>query len=106
MHHPDRFRQHWNAYCWTIHRRYFNRCPFHDRPRLPSRDLPTPRSRSTIRLDPVDDCLGFLLRQLVSRRCGTLLMYRIGYGCQFLGNSGQWRIPLGIQIVPAVMLLL
>lgn len=29
----------------------------------------------------------------------------IGYGCQFLKNDGQWRIPLAIQIVPAVFLL-
>jgi MFS family permease len=29
----------------------------------------------------------------------------VGYGCQFLTNSGQWRIPLAIQIVPAIALL-
>jgi hypothetical protein len=37
---------------------------------------------------------------------GPALMRRIGYGCQFLTNSGQWRIPLAIQIVPAIMLFL
>jgi len=31
---------------------------------------------------------------------------RVGYGCQFIANDGQWRVPLAIQIVPAVMLLL
>lgn len=29
----------------------------------------------------------------------------VGYGCQFLKNSGQWRIPLAIQCLPAVLLL-
>lgn len=29
----------------------------------------------------------------------------VGYGCQFLKNTGQWRIPLAIQCVPAVLLL-
>ncbi|WVR09807.1 hypothetical protein IAU60_006883 [Kwoniella sp. DSM 27419] len=29
----------------------------------------------------------------------------VGYGCQFIANDGQWRVPLGIQIVPAIMLL-
>jgi len=28
----------------------------------------------------------------------------IGYGCQFLTNTGQWRIPLAIQIIPAIFL--
>jgi len=28
----------------------------------------------------------------------------VGYGCQFLTSTGQWRIPLAIQIVPAIML--
>ncbi|KAL7416469.1 general substrate transporter, partial [Mrakia frigida] len=28
----------------------------------------------------------------------------VGYGCQFLQNDGQWRVPLAIQIVPAVIL--
>ncbi|GFZ46483.1 hypothetical protein JCM24511_04730 [Saitozyma sp. JCM 24511] len=29
----------------------------------------------------------------------------IGYGCQFIHNQGQWRIPLAIQIIPAIFLL-
>ncbi|CCA73450.1 related to sugar transport protein STP1 [Serendipita indica DSM 11827] len=37
---------------------------------------------------------------------GFLVANWVGYGCQFLKNDGQWRIPLAIQIVPAVMLLL
>ena len=56
-------------------------------------------------MDPVDDRLGILLRELVSYKSGAELILRIGYGCQFIGNSGQWRVPLGIQIVPAVLLL-
>ena len=28
----------------------------------------------------------------------------VGYGCQFLGNNAQFRVPLAIQIVPAVAL--
>jgi len=28
----------------------------------------------------------------------------VGYGCQFLKNDGQWRVPLAIQIVPALIL--
>ncbi|KIM29846.1 hypothetical protein M408DRAFT_328641 [Serendipita vermifera MAFF 305830] len=37
---------------------------------------------------------------------GFLVANWVGYGCQFLDNDYQWRIPLIIQIVPAVMLLL
>ncbi|KAG8817747.1 hypothetical protein FRC17_011118, partial [Serendipita sp. 399] len=37
---------------------------------------------------------------------GFLAANWVGYGCQFLKNDGQWRIPLAIQIIPAVLLLL
>ncbi|TXT13409.1 hypothetical protein VHUM_00776 [Vanrija humicola] len=30
----------------------------------------------------------------------------VGYGTGFINGNGQWRIPLGIQLVPAVLLLL
>jgi len=30
----------------------------------------------------------------------------VGYGCQFLGNTAQFRVPLAIQIVPAILLLI
>ncbi|CAE7226471.1 unnamed protein product [Rhizoctonia solani] len=30
----------------------------------------------------------------------------VGYGCQYLNTDAQWRVPLAIQIVPAVLLLL
>lgn len=30
----------------------------------------------------------------------------VGYGCGFLKGQAQWRVPLAIQIVPAVFLLL
>jgi len=36
---------------------------------------------------------------------GFLVANWVGYGCQFLGNNAQWRIPLAIQIIPAVGLL-
>jgi hypothetical protein len=29
---------------------------------------------------------------------------RVGYGCGFLKSTAQFRIPLGIQILPAVLL--
>jgi MFS family permease len=36
---------------------------------------------------------------------GALLAGWITYGCYTnLSNDGQWRIPLGIQIIPAVVL--
>jgi len=28
----------------------------------------------------------------------------VGYGCQYLTNTAQFRVPLAIQIVPAVVL--
>ncbi len=34
-----------------------------------------------------------------------LTSYRVGYGSQYLKNSGQFRLPLGVQIIPAVLLL-
>ncbi|KAL7412590.1 major facilitator superfamily domain-containing protein [Mrakia frigida] len=30
----------------------------------------------------------------------------IGYGCQFLTTDAQWRLPLGIQCIPAIVLFL
>ncbi|KDQ16134.1 hypothetical protein BOTBODRAFT_269012 [Botryobasidium botryosum FD-172 SS1] len=30
----------------------------------------------------------------------------VGYGCQYLDNDAQWRVPLGIQIIPAILLFL
>jgi len=30
----------------------------------------------------------------------------VGYGCQYLDSDAQWRIPLGIQVAPAVLLFL
>jgi hypothetical protein len=29
----------------------------------------------------------------------------IGYGCQFFPDTRQWRLPLGIQMIPAALLL-
>ncbi|CUA71938.1 High-affinity glucose transporter [Kluyveromyces lactis NRRL Y-1140] [Rhizoctonia solani] len=37
---------------------------------------------------------------------GFLVANWVGYGCQYLNNDGQWRIPLAIQVAPAVLLLL
>ncbi|KAG8745574.1 hypothetical protein FRC10_007752 [Ceratobasidium sp. 414] len=36
---------------------------------------------------------------------GFLVANWVGYGCQYLDSDAQWRIPLGIQVAPAVMLL-
>jgi hypothetical protein len=58
-------------------------------------------------LDSVDDCLGVRPFDLTSgsKLTGSFFFANwIGYGCQFLRNSGQWRIPLAIQIVPAIAL--
>ncbi|PVI01175.1 high affinity glucose transporter [Periconia macrospinosa] len=35
---------------------------------------------------------------------GILIMYFISYGCTFLEGPSAWRIPWGIQMLPAVML--
>ncbi|CAE6487225.1 unnamed protein product [Rhizoctonia solani] len=37
---------------------------------------------------------------------GFLVANWVGYGCQYLDNDAQWRIPLAIQVAPAVLLLL
>ncbi|KAL8278545.1 hypothetical protein RQP46_009037 [Phenoliferia psychrophenolica] len=37
---------------------------------------------------------------------GGVVANWVGYGAQFLDNSGQWRLGLGIQLVPAVFLAL
>ena len=29
----------------------------------------------------------------------------VGYGCQFLKSNSQFRVPLGLQLVPAAALL-
>lgn len=72
------------------------------------RDLAPSRSRSLVWLDPIDDLMGFLCCQLVSsvdvRIVRQELIARVGYGCQYLNNTAQFRVPLAIQIVPAVVL--
>lgn len=35
---------------------------------------------------------------------GILIMYFICYGCSFLGTEASFRIPWGVQMVPAVLL--
>ncbi|KAF7337060.1 High-affinity glucose transporter [Mycena venus] len=37
---------------------------------------------------------------------GFLVANWVGYGCQFLRNDAQWRVPLAIQIFPAALLFL
>jgi sugar porter (SP) family MFS transporter len=37
---------------------------------------------------------------------GFLVANWVGYGCIFIDGDGQWRIPLGIQIVPAFFLFI
>jgi hypothetical protein len=37
---------------------------------------------------------------------GFFIANWIGYGCGYLKSTAQFRLPLGIQIVPAVLLLL
>ncbi|KAJ7646478.1 general substrate transporter [Roridomyces roridus] len=37
---------------------------------------------------------------------GFLVANWIGYGAQFIQGQAQWRVPLGVQIVPALMLFL
>lgn len=37
---------------------------------------------------------------------GFLVANWVGYGCQYLDSDAQWRVPLGIQVAPAVLLFL
>jgi len=37
---------------------------------------------------------------------GFLAANWIGYGCQFFQTDAQWRVPLGVQIAPAVLLFI
>ncbi|KAJ6459470.1 general substrate transporter [Mycena vitilis] len=37
---------------------------------------------------------------------GFLVANWVGYGCQFIRNDAQWRVPLAVQIFPATMLFL
>ncbi|KAJ5919868.1 hypothetical protein N7454_009703 [Penicillium verhagenii] len=36
---------------------------------------------------------------------GILIMYFISYGASFMGNNGVFRLPWGLQMIPAVVLL-
>ncbi|KAH9945007.1 general substrate transporter [Epithele typhae] len=36
---------------------------------------------------------------------GFIVANWVGYGCQFLDGDQQWRLPLGLQLVPATLLL-
>ncbi|KAI0784194.1 general substrate transporter [Abortiporus biennis] len=37
---------------------------------------------------------------------GFIVANWVGYGCKFLGSDTQWRLPLGLQLIPASMLLI
>ncbi|EMD33912.1 hypothetical protein CERSUDRAFT_117444 [Gelatoporia subvermispora B] len=36
---------------------------------------------------------------------GFIVANWVGYGCQFLNSDVQWRLPLGLQLIPALLLL-
>ncbi|KAJ5132056.1 hypothetical protein N7448_006214 [Penicillium atrosanguineum] len=36
---------------------------------------------------------------------GILIMYFISYGASFMGNNGSFRLPWGIQMIPAIILM-
>ncbi|KAJ3573126.1 hypothetical protein NP233_g2626 [Leucocoprinus birnbaumii] len=35
----------------------------------------------------------------------TVPLYNVGYGCQFIDSDVSWRLPLGLQLVPAGLLM-
>ncbi|TCD67159.1 hypothetical protein EIP91_000444 [Steccherinum ochraceum] len=37
---------------------------------------------------------------------GFIVANWVGYGCQFLDSNAQWRLPLGLQLVPAFLLFI
>ena len=37
---------------------------------------------------------------------GFIVANWVGYGCQYLEGNTQWRLPLGLQLAPALLLLL
>lgn len=36
---------------------------------------------------------------------GFIVANWVGYGCQYLKGNAQWRLPLGLQLAPALLLL-
>ncbi|EPQ52878.1 general substrate transporter [Gloeophyllum trabeum ATCC 11539] len=44
-----------------------------------------------------------LAQQLIG--VGFIVANWVGYGCQYLDSNTQWRLPLGLQLVPAFLLL-
>ncbi|ELU45928.1 sugar (and other) transporter domain-containing protein [Rhizoctonia solani AG-1 IA] len=48
-------------------------------------------------------CLSMIV-PVSSSRCSSRSS-GVGYGCQYIDNEAQWRIPLAIQVVPAILLL-
>ncbi|OCH84054.1 general substrate transporter, partial [Obba rivulosa] len=37
---------------------------------------------------------------------GFIVANWVGYGCQFMNTDTQWRLPLGLQLIPAFLLLI
>ncbi|KDQ57000.1 hypothetical protein JAAARDRAFT_280302 [Jaapia argillacea MUCL 33604] len=37
---------------------------------------------------------------------GFIVANWVGYGCQYLGSNAQWRLPLALQLIPAILLLI
>ncbi|OZJ06915.1 hypothetical protein BZG36_00080 [Bifiguratus adelaidae] len=42
--------------------------------------------------------------QQLSIVAGIMCAFWIGYGCSFIDSDASWRVPLGLQIVPAIIL--
>lgn len=103
--------QHRYAHCWSIYRGFVSWCAVHDCPNVPGESS----SSTSFRLRPSDfvqaeisppharGLLSGMTQWMIS--WGFFIANWVGYGCGFLKNKGQFRVPLGIQIIPAALLL-
>lgn len=113
MHTPDCCYQCRHAHCGPIRCRIFHRCSEYDRPDVPGGPVElTVAPSKADGLNPQAEISPPHARGLLSGMTqwmiswGFFIANWIGYGCGYLKSTAQFRLPLGIQIVPAVLLLL
>lgn len=115
VHVADCRSQYGHAHRRSMHRRGLDRCIEYDCSRVPGRprcrlgssqaEISPPHARGLLSGWTQLMIVWGFFGELRIPTLLTLVANWVGYGCQFLNSSAQWRVPLGIQIVPAVLLL-
>jgi MFS family permease len=113
MHAPDSGSRCRHAHRRPVRCRFLHRRSEYDRPNVPGEPVEVIVASSKVddlntqaEISPphARGLLSGMTQWMIS--WGFFIANWIGYGCGYLKSTAQFRLPLGIQIVPAVLLLL